>query len=373
MNGRGHSQEITLKDQKTNPCILCGQCALHCPVSAIQEQTSYADFERDLSDKEKIVIALIDPIIEASLNEAYSDGNVNLNSVATVLKKMGVDYVFSSATGVEIISYIQAEQILEGDGRELFLGSQCPAFVNYVKSYQQGLFKNLQKIKSPANLMGGIIKTYWAEKQKINPAKISVVSIGVCVARKTEIIERGVQIDDFWPVDIALTLRELIFLFKKDKQQLSKDKINNFDSFVNIPINLSSVSVFSSILSRLKTDNEINKFVSKSDYNFDDFILLQDGIGKKIGSLKGIGDFDKIFKDSDKYTYLEIMACPDACFGGGGQLIPTNENLRKKRKHFFSNKRILKNFDRDILDEQIVDILKWLSRHSLDKKILFRQ
>ena len=372
MKGRGHSQEIGLKDEKKNACILCGQCAVHCPVSAIQEQTSYEDFEKDLKNTEKTVVVVLDQIIEASIGEHFEEKKIELNSVASALKQMGVKHVFTSGLGVEIISYIQAEQILESDGKELFLGSQCPATVNYIRHYQPELIHNLQKIKSPANLIGGLIKSYWADKQNIDPFKISVVSIGVCVARKEEVVEKRMQFNTLWPIDQVLTLRELAFLLKKNKSELKKDKVDNFDSLAGESINLHSASVFASIVNRLKNEKQITQIDGdKKISDFDQFKFTQNEQIKEIGSLKGIGGYADLVEQMKKYSYLEIMSCPDGCFGGGGQPIPTTEELRKKRKHSFTVKKLSKDFDQEKLDNQIVDILKWLEKNNLENKILF--
>jgi len=375
IKGKGIAQEICFKDDRKNPCILCGQCALHCPVSAIQEQTNYEDLERDLKNKQKTVVVILDPVIEASIGENFDLKKVELNSVASALKHIGVNYVFNSALGVEINSYLQSEQILEGDGKNVIIGSHCPATVNYIKQYQPALTRNLQKIKSPVVVMGGLIKTYWAEKQKLDPAKISVFSIGVCVARKNEIEEKKMQFNGLWPVDYALTLRELSFLLKKNKSDLSKSKTNSpwrIDTLNGEPADLFSASVFTSALERLKATNQVNKIDNeKGVHNFDEFVLLQNGHGKELASLKGIGEIRKIADHMEKYSYLEIMSCPDGCFGGGGQPIPTTEELRKKRKHAFLSKKLPKKFNQEMLDQQIVDILEWLENNNLENKILF--
>ncbi|MBU4216919.1 2Fe-2S iron-sulfur cluster-binding protein [Candidatus Parcubacteria bacterium] len=372
MRGKGHGQEVDFKDSKKNPCILCGQCALHCPVSAIQEQTNYEDLEREIKDKQKTVVVILDPIMELSIGENFDMKNIELNSVAAALKQMGVNYVFNSALGVEINAHLQSEHILENNGGEVMIGSHCPATVNYIKQYQPALAKNLQKIKSPAMVMGGLIKTYWADKQKLDPEKISVISIGVCVARKNEIVEKKMQFNGLWPVDYVLTLRELSFLLKKHKLDLTKSKIKNIDSLNNELADLFSTSVFASILGRLKLANQITKVDGKQNiHNLDEVLLLQNESGKELASLKGIGEVNKIINHLEKYSYLEIMSCPDGCLGGGGQPIPTTKELRKKRKHAFLAKKLPKNFNQKKLDGQIVDILEWLESNNLVNKILF--
>jgi NADH-quinone oxidoreductase subunit G/NADP-reducing hydrogenase subunit HndD len=194
---------------------------------------------------------------------------------------------------------------------------------------------------------GGIIKTYWADKIGVHPSKIKVVSIMPCTAKKYEAFRKEMKINGQFPVDEVLTNREFAYMMKRRYIDLSKLKSSKADSPIGeytgaAAIYGASGGVMESALRTAEhllckgTDYELeNKRIDFHDVRgvegLKEASVIMGGVEVNVAVVNGIGNIKKVLEKFDKYHYIEVMACPGGCIGGGGQPIPTNWEIRKKR------------------------------------------
>jgi iron-only hydrogenase group A len=351
IKGSGPNTKIVPSTKKDKDCIYCGQCIVHCPVGAFEAKEESKDVEKAISDKKKIVVFQFAPSIRSSIGECFNlpYGSVVTDKLTAGIKKLGADKVFDVSVGSDFTTIEEAKELIERleENKNLpMLTSCCPSWVKFVEFYYPEFIPYLTSVKSPQIILGGIIKTFWAKKEKIDPKKIVVVSVMPCVSKKYEIRRKEMQIDGIRPVDFVLTTRELAFLFKKNGINLKTIKPENPDSPLGTysgagVIYGASGGVMESALRTAYekiTKKNLPKIEFKNVRGLKGTKKASIKIGEKtlkIGIINGIGNAKKVLeelkKDPQAYHYIEIMACFGGCIGGGGQPVPTSNEIRKKR------------------------------------------
>ncbi len=344
-------KQILPTSDKNKDCIYCGQCIVHCPVGAFEAIGEFEEVEEPLLDKSKKVVFQFAPSIRSSIGEEFGlpHGSVVTDQLAGAIKQLGVDRVFDVSVGADFTTYEEANELAERIEKNKHLPmftSCCPAWVKYVEFNRPELIPHLTTVRSPHIISGGLIKTYWAEMEKIDTKDIVVVSVMPCVSKKYEITRDELNIDGLKPVDYVFTTRELAYLLHKRKIDLAKAVPSPPDSVLGIPsgagvIYGSSGGVMESALRTAYEKMTGNKL---ENIEFNEVRGMQ-GVKKaevKIGDRKvkvavanGMENAIKILAELEKnpnaYDYIEVMACPGGCIGGGGQPVPANEEIRKKR------------------------------------------
>ncbi|MFA6306234.1 MAG: [FeFe] hydrogenase, group A [Patescibacteria group bacterium] len=385
-------------------CIYCGQCAVHCPVGAAQEQAHWHLVEKALQDKSKITVAQFAPSIRVSIGEEFGaeHGKIMSGQVVAALRRLGFNYVFDVNFGADITTMVEAEELVEkvkSGGTLPMFTSCCPAWVKYIEFYRPDLMPNLTTARSPQMHSGGLIKTYWAEKMKINPKKIVVVSVMPCTAKKFEADRSELKINGQPPVDYVITTRELAWLIKKNKINFCRLKPAAADNPLGEASGAAAIygatggvmesalrtaeylltTAQGSVCAEIKDKNKLKLCNSRIEFKdargqagVKEAVIEMAGKKLRIAAVNGIGNIGPILKNLKDYDYIEVMACPDGCIGGGGQPIPTNAAIRKKRLEALYKIDGRSKIRRAHENEEAVEALKWLEgKGKLKKQVLY--
>ena len=341
-------------------CVRCGQCTLYCP-EVITEKFHYQDVARAIADPDKIVIVSTAPSVRVAFGEMYGlEPGTNVEKeIVGALKQLGVDYVLDATFAADLTIMEEAAELmhrLESKNKKKvkmpMFTSCCPAWVQYVKLYYPSLMPNLSTAKSPQMMQGAMIKTYFAQKQGINPEKIVHVSLMPCTAKKGEILLDGMNAAGvslrkpaMRDVDYVLTNRELAYLLNDGKVNFLQVKGASYDSFMGS--GSGSGMIFgntggvmeAALRTAYKWLNDANppaNFLELSPLRgFDSVKQATVDLGNaklNVAVVNGIGKvksfIEALQSNTQQFDFIEIMACPGGCIGGGGQPCPpTMEQL----------------------------------------------
>lgn len=348
----GETFEMFPSEEKDLDCIYCGQCIMHCPVGALSEIESYSEVKKLLKDKTKKVVFQFAPSVRTSLGEEFGMplGTNVTDKIFAALKKVGAYKIFDTSFAADVTIIEEAEELLEkiakGDNTTM-ISSCCPAWVKYAEFYEPELLKSLTTVRSPQIILGGLIKTYWVEKENFDLKDIVSVSIMPCTAKKFEIEREELFINGKKTIDYVLTVREMAKLLKEfsvdlntiEPEEADKDILANPSGAGEIFGAGGGVleAALRTVYQKL-TGQELENLEFKPLHEFKRTKMAEVTIGGKklkVVAVSGMENAKKILEevkvDPTKYAYVEIMACPGGCIGGGGQPIPIDDEIRKAR------------------------------------------
>lgn len=349
--GRGFDAAVTApydKPMGESLCINCGQCIINCPVGALSEKNDVDNVWKALSDKDKYVIVQTAPAVRVALGEEFGMpiGTRVTGKMATALKKLGFFKVFDTDFAADLTIMEEGTELLtrleSGENLPL-MTSCCPGWVKFVEHFYPELLDNLSSCKSPHEMEGSLIKTYFAEKLNIAPEKIVVVSIMPCVAKKFEGKRKELSNNDIQDVDFVLTTRELAQMIKEAGINLPDLKDEAFDNPLGESTGAAVIFGASGGVAEaaLRTIFEVT---SGKELESIDFHAVRGIDGIKIADVElpngktitaavanGLGNARKLMKmvksGDKKLDFIEVMACPGGCVTGGGQPIVNPRNM----------------------------------------------
>ena len=345
-------------------CSLCGQCITHCPVGALSERDDTSKFWDAVADPEKTVVVQIAPAVR-TWGEVFGlkDKDATVGKIVDALKKMGADYVFDTSFSADLTIMEEANEFVHrytngliGD-RPMFT-SCCPGWVRFAKSQFPRMAKSLSTAKSPQQMFGAVMKSYFAEKIGVNPENMVSVSIMPCVAKKGE-REMELFHGEYagHDVDIALTTRELTRMIRashidpKSLKDVVADRPMGEYSGAGVIFGTTggvmeaALRTAYSIIKKENPPSDAFKPVRSKSFQENDGTVEAkfkiDDIELNIAVVSGLGNtrklINKIERGEVKYDFVEVMACPGGCVGGGGQPVKDGYELafnRGKKLYF---------------------------------------
>ena len=337
-------------------CTFCGQCIMNCPTGALHEKETIDEVWEKLRDPETTVIVQTAPAVRASIGEEF-DMPIGTNAegkMVTALKRLGFDKVFDTNTGADFTIMEEANEFIKRfkeDDNMPMITSCCPGWVKYAEMNYPELLSHLSSCKSPHEMFGALLKSYYAEKEKLDPKKIYVVSIMPCIAKKFEAEREQLYTDDMRDVDNVITTRELARMIKQANIDLSKLPDGKFDDPMGEATGAAAIfgTTGGVMEAALRTAQDVLTGKDLKEIDFE-AVRGKKGIkratveiaGKtiKIVVASGLSNAHKIMEEikSGKadYQFVEIMACPGGCIMGGGQSIKSakirlDNDVRKLR------------------------------------------
>ena len=329
-------------------CVNCGQCIVACPVGALKEKDDTDKVWEAIHDESKYVVVQTAPAVRAALGEEFGMeiGTPVTGKMVAALRRLGFSKVFDTDTGADLTIMEEGTEVIDRitNGGKLPVITSCsPGWVKFCEHNYPEFLDNLSSAKSPHEMFGAVIKTYYAEKEGIDPKSIVNVSIMPCTAKKFEAAREELSNGELRDVDIVLTTRELARMIKQAGIEFTKLPDEEFENPFGAATGAGVIfgATGGVMEAALRTVAEVlsGESVSEDSYSI---VRGTDGIkraeveiaGKKIKAAvaHGLGNarklLDAVKAGEETYDFIEIMACPGGCVTGGGQpIVPAKVHM----------------------------------------------
>lgn len=336
-------------------CTYCGQCITHCPTAALRERDDTGKVYDAIDDADKITVVQVAPAVRAAWAEQFglSSEEATPERMVSTLREVGFDYVFDTDFAADLTIMEEGSEFIERFTNKAehswpMFTSCCPGWVRFLKSQYPELTENLSTAKSPQQMFGAITKSYFAEKIGVDPKKLFVVSVMPCVSKKSECALPTMKDACGEPdVDVSITTRELNIMMRAnhiDPRFLEEQK---FDS----PLGASTGAAVIFGATGGVMDAALRSayyLITGSNPDPDTFTAVRgmDGWKEAVFSIPGAGDvrvavvsglgnarklLEALKRREVAYDFVEVMACPGGCAGGGGQPIHEGCELAEDR------------------------------------------
>lgn len=325
-------------------CITCGQCINVCPVAAFLEKDYTADVMAAIADPDKRVIVQIAPSVRASIGEGFNipPGESMTGRTVAALRRLGFDEVFDTQMGADMTIMEETAEFvsrLKGEGPLPIITSCSSAWMKFAENFYPDLLQNISTAKSPMSMLGSLIKTYYAEKIGIDPAKIFTVGAMCCTAKKFEAARPEQRIETSAglvpSIDRVITTRELVWMIKNGSLDFYHLPDEEFDPVLGMSTGAGAIFGATGGLAEAVYRTAYWMITGKDLENvvLEDVRSVAEGIKQytaKIGDKSlnfvvahGLSNAHQVLRQVQRgegnYHFIEIMGCPGGCIGGGGQ------------------------------------------------------
>ncbi len=363
-----------------NDCINCGQCILTCPSGALVPRYDYKKVLNYINDTDYCVVAFTAPAVRVAIGDEfnYAPGTFLEGKMVSALKKIGFDYCFDATFGADLTVMEESYELIEKLKRKekpLFT-SCCPSWVKYFKTYHEKDINNLSTCKSPLSMEATMIKTYFKDMYNLEKDKIITVSIVPCVAKKYE--------RKLYPeTDFSLTTKELAMMIRETNIDFESLKDKEFDKLLGSSSSSGLIFGASGGVTEavLRTAYYMlnGKKAPAKFYHFDEIRQEQDfktatiDLQKyyvKVAVVNKISTVNEKYDLLKQYDFVEVMACPGGCIGGGGQPLQSIKNskqIRESRIDSIYNKDNESNIKESFMNPLIQDAyISYISKNNVE-------
>ncbi|MBR3838594.1 MAG: [Clostridia bacterium] len=323
----------------TSPCIMCGQCVNVCPTGALMEKSEIAKIDQAKKEGKYIVVQTA-PAVRAALGEEFGMkiGTPVTGKMVAALKRLGFNKVYDTNFAADLTIMEEATELLDRikNGGVLPMITSCsPGWVNYAEFYYGDQLDHLSSCKSPHEMMGAIVKSYFAEKNNLDPKDIFVVSIMPCTAKKGEAVRDQLNTNGNADVDAVLTTRELGDLIKRSginfcalpDEEFDADLLGDYTGagvIFGVTGGVMEAALRTAYYVLTGKEHELIKFEQVRGFDgIKEASIEIAGQTINVAVASGMKNakvlLDEIRAGTSKYTFIEIMGCPGGCVAGGGQ------------------------------------------------------
>ncbi len=373
VSGKGKDMKIsTFMELPLNEaiCTNCGQCVIHCPTGALTERRYFDRVWEAIGNEKKHVIMNTAPSVRVALGEmlGYPIGTRVTGKMVTAMKRMGVDSVLDTDFTADLTIIEEGSELLQRLKKVLvdhkssvklpMMTSCCPGWVKFAEHIFPEHLGHLSSCKSPQQMFGALSKTYYAEKKGIKPEDIVSVSIMPCAAKKFEANRPEMNSSGFRDIDAGLTTRELGLMIKQSGLNFAELEDSAYDSLMGESTGAGVIfgatggvmeaalrTAYEVVTGKEVPFKNLNIFPVRGMEGIKEASIKIEGCLPEWSFLEGVElrvavahglinartIMDEVAEGKSPYHFIEIMACPGGCIGGGGQPIPTNEEIRNKR------------------------------------------
>ena len=335
-------------------CSLCGQCITHCPVGALRERDDTRQVFEALADPNKITVVQVAPAVRTAWGEfmGLSPEQATVKRMVAALRRIGFDYIFDTNFAADLTIMEEGSEFLQrlknpGAFKAPMFTSCCPGWVRFLKSQYPDMVSQLSTAKSPQQMFGAVAKSYYAQLLGVDPQRIYSVSIMPCLAKKQEASLPTMESAGAGPdVDVVLTTRELSRMIRAEHIIPAELKEEEFDEPLGVASGAGIIfgatggvmeaalrSAYYLVTSKNPSPDAFRDVRGMDGWKEATFHIADTPI--RVAVVSGLGNARRLIqalrRGEVQYDFVEVMACPGGCSGGGGQPIHDGQELAESR------------------------------------------